>query len=221
MASFLGLLEPCPSPAPGPHMLELGKYRLTWHRIGEDIPAGPALLSRAQLVVLLVMLGMVIALVIERLVRLVTRATPGVTSTVPNPLLGEITAARIELSDARAREAQLAAQLSEANQRIADLEVDLRLHETDKMARAAIHMMRKDVSRMGSSLRIWRDVVVEGRERRAVAERAAEEAREAEERRLASQKRKALEDLATHNMLLSSSLGAASLRKAASHPTLL
>jgi 5-bromo-4-chloroindolyl phosphate hydrolysis protein len=226
LAGTSWLLEPCPTPAPAPNLMEIGRYRLSWHRIDKDIdlPVGPGLLSEAQLL----MLGMIIALVIERTVRLLMKATPGVVSSRVNPLLDEIAAVRaelsdlhIELSDARVREAQLAAQLSEANQRIADLEADLRLHETDKMARAAIHIMRKNVSRMGSSLRTWRDVVVEGKAMRAFEEQAAAKAREAEEKRLALQKRKALDDLATHYMLLSSSLAVSRPSRAQSHPKMI
>lgn len=213
------LLQRCPTPAPAHNLMELGRFRFSWHRVGEDIelPAGTGLFSEAQLI----MLGIIVALVIERMARLLTCATPSSTSSVTNHLVDEIATVRTDLLDARVREAQLAAQLSEANQRITDLEVDLRLHETDKMARAAIHIMRKDVSRMGSSLRIWRDAVVERKERRALEELAAAEAKEAEERRLAKQKRKALDDLATHNMLLSSSLGGARLGKSASHPKII
>lgn len=207
------LLERCPTPSTAPNVT-LGRFRLTWQRVDEvGVPSDPGIFSELQLI----MLGMLAMLLIERAARSLAAPKPPPANDDSHPAQ-HILQLRTELADSQARETQLAAQLSEAQQNIESLEADLRLHQTDKIARAAIHMMRKDLSRMGRSLRVWAKTVAEMKLEREQAEAAAAQAKLEEEKRLEAQKRKALDDLATQNMLLSSSLSKPSLTKELSFP---
>jgi len=208
------LLEPCPEPAAAPNMT-FGRLRFSWLANDVVVPPGIAL-SELQLM----LIGCFAAMVLERLGRLLTpRKTSLDVDQVPG-LTMELAAAQAQLADAGVREAQLVAQLAEANMGIENLEADVKLHQTDKMARAAIHRMRKDMTRSRRSFSIWAELVVEARAARETLAALAAVAKLADEDRLAKQKRKALDDLATQQMLLSANVSSLAFTKRSSNPNL-
>lgn len=110
---------------------------------------------------------------------------------------------RAEVADAQYANESLAAQLAEAQAKVSELEVEIELHETEKMARAAIHAMRKNLTLMRRSINTWSEAVEEARAEKASKAVNEEAAKVALGEKIATQKRKALDDLATRNMLLS------------------